>query len=837
MQILASSVTGNNFALLNFGNQNLPANKLIAIFSHHQLNAMDQETEKINLLLLKIENLMARQQVFETEIAQLRKEVQTLSGSGKSSVPIETTSAPSQIITDNPATFPPRNTPITRQEQFPPQPSFTSKFKRENIGKSDFEKFVGENLISKIGILILIIGVAIGAKLAIDKGLVSPLTRIILGYLVGVALMGFALKLKAKYEGFSAVLLSGSIAILYFITYAAYAYYQLIPQALTFGLMVIFTSFTVIAAVKYNKQVIAHIGLVGAYAIPFLLSDGSGKVVILFTYMAIINCGILVLAFKKYWKSLYYVSFGLTWIIFVEWQFSVGLEGAKYLEIAMFFATIFFITFYGINLAYKVIKQEIFGVIDVAVLLLNSFVFYAIGYSVLLGTINGAELLGIFTLGNAIIHFVVSLVIYKRKLANKNLFYFILALVITFITMAVPVQLNGNWVTIFWAVEAAILFYLGRMKNIFIYEKLALPLVFLAFFSLLQDWAESSYFFNYINDYKAINAFFNVNFLSACIFIIAFILMFLISRNTKDTEDSKKSIVAEILTYVIPSILILTSYYTFKNEISIIFDNLYQATKIKVSIPNTKEFEFIYNADYPLFSAACGYVYTLFFALALTYLNLKKIKSKIMAVANLIINLLVILLFLTHGLFVLSELRDSYLGTANFYVNGILGDGTKYFNHSKLNIGIRYFSYGLFALLIGVCYQVSKSDLFKKKFKTAFDYLLYIAILWVLSSELLNILELSGLKTGYKIALSILWGSYSLMMIGLGLWKKKKHLRMGAIILFGITLIKLFFYDIASLDTISKTIVFVSLGVLLLLISFLYNKYKHLVNDDAKAEN
>ena len=67
---------------------------------------------------------------------------------------------------------------------------------------------------------------------------------------------------------------------------------------------------------------------------------------------------------------------------------------------------------------------------------------------------------------------------------------------------------------------------------------------------------------------------------------------------------------------------------------------------------------------------------------------------------------------------------------------------------------------------------------------------------------------------------------YSLALIVLGIWKKKKYLRVTAIVLFGATLIKLFFYDISHLDTISKVIVFVSLGLLLLIISFLYNKNK-----------
>ena len=95
-------------------------------------------------------------------------------------------------------------------------------------------------------------------------------------------------------------------------------------------------------------------------------------------------------------------------------------------------------------------------------------------------------------------------------------------------------------------------------------------------------------------------------------------------------------------------------------------------------------------------------------------------------------------------------------------------------------------------------------------------------------------MDLSGSEQSYKLGLSILWGLYALLLIALGIWKNKKYLRIGAIILFSFALIKLFFYDISSLNTISKTIVFVSLGILLLIISFLYNKYKHIIADETK---
>lgn len=774
--------------------------------------------EKINLLLLKLEDLLVKQQAFEAEINTLKEEVRQLRSTEPQSLTDKTLISQASFE----ERFPLIKMPPPFKEPVKTQSNLGYKFKKENIGKSDFEKFIGENLISKIGILILIIGVAIGAKLAIDKGLITPLTRIILGYMIGIGLMGFALKLKAKYQNYSAVLLSGSMAILYFITYAAYTYYQLIPQSLTFGLMVIFTCFTVIAAIKYNQQVIAHIGLVGAYAIPFLLSDGSGNVVILFSYIAIINLGILVLAFIKYWKSLFYVSFALTWVIFLAWSLQLN-EQLQHITISMLFSGIYFLTFYITNLSYKAIKKETFVITDVFILLLNSFIFYGIGYYVLSLSTKGEEILGLFTLGNAIVHFIVCLVIHQRKLADKNLFYFILALVITFITMAIPVQLDGSWVTIFWAVEAAILYYLGRMKNISTYEKLSLPLVALAFFSLLYDWAFIvTAFFSYSSTETPTKPFLNVNFLSDGIFILAFLSMFLVSRKAKKIEgEVRKSMISNILTYAIPSILIFVVYCTFRIEITLLFENLYQSTKITTN-PNSSQAGFIYNENYIPLSQASVQIYSLLFATILTYLNLKKLKSKELAVINLIINLLVILIFLTQGLLVMSELRDAYISHED-----------KYFNVELINVTIRYIAFAFFALLIGICYRLSKSAFFEVKLKVSFDIMLYLAILWVLSSELLNILELNGLATGYKLGLSILWGVYALGLIGIGLWKNKKYLRIGAIVLFGLTLVKLFCYDLSSLDTIAKTIVFVSLGLLLLIISFLYNKYKHLVNDDA----
>jgi uncharacterized membrane protein len=90
-------------------------------------------------------------------------------------------------------------------------------------------------------------------------------------------------------------------------------------------------------------------------------------------------------------------------------------------------------------------------------------------------------------------------------------------------------------------------------------------------------------------------------------------------------------------------------------------------------------------------------------------------------------------------------------------------------------------------------------------------------------------MDLAGYSNQYKLGLSIICSAYALALIFAGIIKKKKHLRIAGMSLFGLTLLKLFFYDLASLSTISKTIVLLMLGILLLVASFLYNKYKDLL--------
>jgi len=178
---------------------------------------MTENQDYINKLLQKIEMLSKKQESFNREILGLKNEVNSFKiiEDKKNQSIIEEKIVPTVDKTTNKVLEETLdiNKPLEEKDftspTSTPEPAIKPILNKivKPKGKSNLEKFIGENLINKIGIIILIIGVGIGAKYSIDNDLISPLTRIILGYIMGIGLIGLSIKLKKKYENFSAVLI------------------------------------------------------------------------------------------------------------------------------------------------------------------------------------------------------------------------------------------------------------------------------------------------------------------------------------------------------------------------------------------------------------------------------------------------------------------------------------------------------------------------------------------------------------------------------------------------------------------------------------------------------
>lgn len=773
---------------------------------------MSYNEERINNLSVKLNSLIRRHKDYTEEIKELRTELQALKD-GK------TITSDAKVVTSTPTNKNLRSETAVSTSPLKPDttPSPLRKTKPTKKKESNFnwEKFIGENLISKIGILIIIIGVAIGTKYSIDNGLLSPLTRIILGYIVGIALLGVGFKLKQKYPKYSAVLVSGAMVINYFVTFIAYGLFGLFPKEITFGLMVIFTIFTVLASWNYKKQVIAVIGLVGAYATPFLLSDGTGEVSFLFAYVAIINIGILAVAIKQDWKLVNYLAFFFTWAIYAAF-YAEKFVFTEHFRTSFFFVTLFFLIFYVTFLINKFLKEEQFKLLDVLLVTANSFAFFGFGYALLAEHPSGENYLGLFTLFNGVIHFVVSLVIYKKKLIDPAMTDYIIGLVLVFVTIAIPVQLDGNWVTLLWSFIALALFFVGRWKDARIYEILAYPILALGVGSLLQDWGDNMYY-----EIVDFNPVLNITFFTSLLIIVIVFTMLYIDQGRKlpSVATNDKSI-HKLIAVVLATLAVLLPFVLFFREIAIYLDTLYNASEI--TITENDYTRSIWNTNLSDLKNTWLMIYSLVFVLLLTILNRFIIKSRDLLKVTTVINSVVIFAFLAIGLFGLSELRNTYLNQYN----------ATYFDVTHFNLVIRYVALVVLVLLVVMLFLDTKTEALSKLPRSIVDVGLACIILWVLTSELIHWVDLNNPEKAYKLGVSILWGVFALGCVSVGIFKKKTHLRIGGMILFAITLIKLFVYDIAHLSSIKKVIVFMILGVLLLIVSFLYNKFKDRISNE-----
>ncbi len=792
---------------------------------------MSDYNEKISQLQQRLDKMVEYQGYFDREINLIRSEINVLRATyQKQNVsqpppiqakpPVREYVPPPHSAQNQTYTEPLKDSsaPTTSEPQTPPFSVSNYSSAHTQTEKNNLEKFIGENLISKIGIAILIIGVGIGAQYAIDNNWISPLMRIVFGYLTGFGLIGFAVKLKEKYLNFSAVLLSGGMAIMYFITYFAYSYYNLISQISAFSVMLIFTVFTVLAAIIYNRVVIAQIGLVGAYAVPFLLSENTGKVEILFTYMVIINVGILAISAYKYWRSLFYSSFIFTWMTYAAWYLA-KYQNAHDFTLALIFLSIFFVIFYSTFLVYKLLKHQTLDVENVGFILSNSFIFYGLGYAILDGNPAWNNKLGFFTIANAFIHFIIGVILKKSRLGDKTVFYLTVILVLTFVSIAFPIQSQGKWTALFWTAEAVALFWIGRTKRISLFENYSFPVMFLAVIGLFAEWIDL--FSAGFSRETAVAPIFNKYFVVGIFFVAGFGIINWLNRN-KNYESSLQTDLAEIVKYTLSAIFLFALYNVFRAEIG----NYFHSETVRTTVQATTQDNYQYNLTNPAlssFNIIWQFNYTMFFLTILAWANIIKFKNTILGFANLVLNAAVTFLFLLIGLYLLSDLRDLYLQK-----------NTEYFQTGNFAIAIRYISIPLVFLLFWVSYQTIKQEFISRylsftQLSVFFDLGFYFSLWIIVSSELLQWLDIFGVQDSHKLGLSILWGVYSLFLICLGIYHRKTHLRIGAIVLFSLTLLKLFLYDLSDLGTISKTIVFVSLGILLLIISFLYTKYKHVI--------
>lgn len=693
----------------------------------------------------------------------------------------------------------------------PPKPGFLER-------NPDLEKFIGENLMNKIGIAVLVAGLGLFLKYAIGKGFISETGQTLIGIGSGALLIFFGHRLRMGFRPFSSVLVGGGLAVLYFSIYIAFQDFGIIAQTPAFLIMVGITAIGVLLTLVFDRKELAVIALLGGFASPFLASRGDGNYVVLFTYLLILNVGMLVLANYKKWHLINVISFVLTALILGLWL------GADFWYMqprpvwpAMVFATGFFLVFFFMNVHYNLRHGSRFVTLDFSLLLANAAVYFAAGLSILNGLKPSLD--GLFTIALAAFHLVFAVLYVRRRDTPKHLVYLLIGLVLTFLSLAAPIQLEGNNITLFWAAECVLLLWFSQRTGLRLVERASVLVLLLMAISLGMDLVK---YYGAV-PLTRLTPLLNRPWITS---IVSAAACYLYARLCEKLPAER-----EVLPGLSPRALRNAAYVLCA---AIFF------------LANLLELAHQLGYHYEPEVVRMALTAYALLAFAVMYL-LTRGKAKGFGAAVLVCSILALLYHLTsfHSAS-MAALLQVRLGTG--------GSGSTLFHLLALG--------GAVAVIICVTQAVRKLI---TRPSAGWDIYLWAICTFVVvfATQELDHLLLAVVKpmtyaaadpayalvvqpedalmdamiSVRRAAYPILWGVGSFTFMWYGMRTRQRMVRIIALSLFGIALLKLFLVDVWEMSEAGRVAAFICLGVLLLVVSFMYNKLKVLVKEDGRSDD
>ncbi|MFQ6027161.1 MAG: DUF2339 domain-containing protein [Dehalococcoidia bacterium] len=323
----------------------------------------------------------------------------------------------------------------------------------------NWEWLVGGNWLARIGIVALVIGVGFFLKLAFDNDWIGETGRVALGIVGGLALLGAGEYWRRKYPIWSQPLTGGGIAILYLAIFAGFSFYDLIHPLIAFGLFLLITLTAAGLALRYESIAIAILGIIGGFATPVLLNERLPDQRLLLSYVLVLDLGVLALATFRNWR--WFTLLALGGSLFLYWFWLTELEPG--LLLSQLGITFIFLIFVGATTLFHIIWRRVAGPFDQALMVVNAAAYFGISYALMFDEFR--PWMGGFTLLLALLYALVGYVAVRRSQEQVNLSLFAVGIGIVFITIAVPVQLGGPWISVAWAAEGAVLIWLASYLN------------------------------------------------------------------------------------------------------------------------------------------------------------------------------------------------------------------------------------------------------------------------------------------------------------------------------------------------------------------------------------
>lgn len=351
--------------------------------------------------------------------------------------------------------------------------------------------FFGGNLVVRVGVIVLLVGVVLLLRLLSDYIEMSITSKLIAIGIIGLALAALGLKLAKKRFAYGITLQGAGLAIAYLTTFFAYSVYEVLPSLPSFIGLGVLSAFTIGLAVRQNAFPLALLALSGGFFAPILTADDTGSLSALFSYYLLLNVTIAIIAHYRTWKVLNLFGALVTFILAYYWGLSENLtaviESQRWILVGLVALHLALYLFVVIRYAQQIIAYNQLSVRDseAAAKLINaqtlktsksanglylfpidsgllfSVPLLAFGlFSALLNDIPNA--LTVTSAILAAIYLGLGLVFVKRSKNYALITEGMLALGFGFLALVIPLALDAEWIAFGWSVQGLALVWFGR---------------------------------------------------------------------------------------------------------------------------------------------------------------------------------------------------------------------------------------------------------------------------------------------------------------------------------------------------------------------------------------
>jgi len=361
---------------------------------------------------------------------------------------------------------PPAARPVLAREAAPAEPALPAERTAAveqpppaaQTGWARLEEVVGRRWMTWAGSLALFLAAGFFVKLAIDYGWIGPTARVSLGIALGIALLVLGERsVRGRMRAFGQGLMGGGLAVLYVSLFASFSLYHLVPQSAAFAAMVLVTAGGVTLAVLHDAVAISFLAMIGGLLTPVLLSTGVDARDALFSYLTLLDIGVLAVAFFRKWRALDALAFAGTAALFMGWYDRFYAPAA--MVPALLWLAVFYVIFLFLPFAYHLRHRTEVTFERFVMALANATWAFSYAYAVLYR--EHKHVLGFVALGMAACYLVLGAGSRRRIAADVRAAFGFLALAVLFLTLAVPLHMRLEGITLVWALEGPVLLYLA----------------------------------------------------------------------------------------------------------------------------------------------------------------------------------------------------------------------------------------------------------------------------------------------------------------------------------------------------------------------------------------